>query len=304
MSDLASATIDAGLLIARREIEAPAVGVVALGRWGGGEMSYSSDADCMFVVPDGAEAERLSQATALVRRASEIVGKPGPDPALVIDTDLRPEGKGGPQVRTVASYGAYYTKWASTWEAQALLRGRPGAGDLGLAQAVLDDAAWFRYPEGGLSAAQATEIRKLKARMETERIPRGIDRARHLKLGPGGLSDVEWSVQLLQLRHAAAFPELRTTSTLEALHELANLGIVREDQATRLEQAWRRASMLRDAVMLVRGRASDTVPSDARELAAVAVVLGYPTREASRLDDETRRLLRWAHEVVEDLFWR
>ena len=117
------------LFLARREIDACDVGVIALGRWGGYEMSYSSDADCMFVVPDGVEPEEITKATALVRRAAEIVGKPGPDPALVIDSDLRPEGKGGPQVRTVGSYTAYYDKWASTWEAQMLLRARPGAGN-------------------------------------------------------------------------------------------------------------------------------------------------------------------------------
>ena len=303
LSDLASATIDAGLFLARSEISAPEVGVVALGRWGGGEMNYSSDADCLFVVPDGVDADGIAAATALVRRAVEIIGKPGPDPALVIDTDLRPEGKGGPQVRTVSSYSAYYETWASTWEAQMLVRARPGAGNLELAQGVLSASDRFRYPVGGLSFEQITDIRKLKARMEKERIPRGVDRNRHLKLGPGGLSDVEWTVQLLQLQHAGVFAELRTPSTLRALEELARLGLVEAGQAARLSEAWLRASELRDAVMLVRGRASDTLPSDARELAAVAVVLGYQAREASRLENETARLLRRAKVVVDDLFW-
>ncbi|SHI41381.1 glutamate-ammonia-ligase adenylyltransferase [Tessaracoccus bendigoensis DSM 12906] len=303
LSDLASATIDAGLFLARSEISAPEVGVIAVGRWGGWEMNYSSDADCMFVVPDGVDPEAISKATALVRRAVEIIGKPGPDPALIIDTDLRPEGKGGPQVRTVGSYGVYYESWASTWEAQMLVRARPGAGNLGLAAEVLSAADRFRYPAGGLRPEQVADIRRLKARMEKERIPRGVDRERHLKLGPGGLSDVEWTVQMLQLQHAAALPELRTPSTLRALEELTRLGVIQEGQRSRLAGAWRRASELRDAVMLVRGRASDTLPSDARELAAVAVVLGYPTGEASRLENETLRLLRRAQGVVEDLFW-
>ncbi len=303
LSDLASATIDAGLFLARREIDACDVGVIALGRWGGYEMSYSSDADCMFVVPDGVEPEEITKATALVRRAAEIVGKPGPDPALVIDSDLRPEGKGGPQVRTVGSYTAYYDKWASTWEAQMLLRARPGAGNRELAGRVLESTDRFRYPDGGLTQQQVVEIRKLKARMEKERIPRGVARDKHLKLGPGGLSDVEWTVQLLQLQHAHAHVELRTPSTMAALDALAELDLVTAQQASRLAGAWRRASELRDAMMLVRGRASDSMPADARELAAIADVLGYPTGQASRLDDETRRLLRRAHEVTEELFW-
>src|SRR5699024_4255754 len=115
------------------------------------------------------------------------------------DTDLRPEGKGGPQVRTVSSYLTYYTKWASTWEAQMLLRARHGAGERALSEAVLTGIDWFRYPDGGLTRAQISEIRKLKSRMENARIPKGVPRDRHRKLGPGGLSDAEWTVQLPQL---------------------------------------------------------------------------------------------------------
>ncbi len=303
LSDLASATLDAGLQLARKDVDAPPVGVIAVGRWGGGEMGYASDADCLFVVPDGTDPQGIARATDLVRRLADLVGKPGPDPALVIDTDLRPEGKGGPQVRTVSSYAAYYEKWASVWERQMLLRGRPGAGDLELARSTLDAVDWYRYPEGGLSHEQVVEIRRLKSRIEAERIPKGVPRERHLKLGPGGLADVEWTVQLLQLRHAAAYPELRTTSTTGALAALTDLGLVTVDQAARLGDAWRRAGRLRDALMLARGRASDALPSDIRELGAVAELLGYPTRESSRLLEDTRRLLRRAVEVVEDLFW-
>lgn len=304
LSDLASATVDAGLQLARREIDAPPIGVIALGRWGGSEMSYSSDADCMFVVPDDAEGEDLARATELVRRAAALIGKPGPDPALVLDSGLRPEGKDGPQVRTVSSYLAYYRKWASTWEAQMLLRARHGAGDEALTSEVLDGIEWFRYPEGGLTRAQVTQIRALKSRMENERIPRGVPRERHLKLGPGGLSDVEWTVQLLQLQHGHEHPGLRTPSTLDALTLLERLAIISEGQAARLREAWHRASMLRDAIMLVRGRAGDSLPSDTRELAAIAVLLGYQVREASRLVDDTRRLLRRAAGVVDEIFWK
>ncbi|HHT12542.1 MAG TPA: bifunctional [glutamine synthetase] adenylyltransferase/[glutamine synthetase]-adenylyl-L-tyrosine phosphorylase [Propionibacterium sp.] len=304
LSDLASATVDAGLELARREIDAPPIGVVALGRWGGYEMSYSSDADCMFVVPDGTEGDDLARATDLVRRAADLIGKPGPDPALAIDTDLRPEGKGGPQVRTISSCLAYYEKWASTWEAQMLLRARHGAGDSALTHPLLAGINWFRYPEGGLTRQQVSEIRKLKSRMENERIPRGVPKERHLKLGPGGLSDVEWTAQLLQLQHAHEHPGLRATSTLDTLALLARLEILTDGQSARLSEAWHRASMLRDAIMLVRGRAGDSLPSDTRELAAIALLLGYRSGEASRLVDDTRRLLRRAAGVVDEVFWK
>ncbi|MEO7589116.1 MAG: bifunctional glutamine-synthetase adenylyltransferase/deadenyltransferase, partial [Arachnia sp.] len=303
LSDLASASIDAALAIAARTVASPPVGVVALGSWGGNEMSYSSDADAMFVVADDVDADGRAAATALVRRAADILGKPGPEPALVLDSDLRPEGKGGPQVRTVSSYATYYEKWSSTWEAQAMLRARPGAGDRALAEAVIRGTDRLRYPVGGLTHQQTSDIRRLKSRMEAERIPKGVPKERHLKLGSGGLSDIEWSIQLLQLNHAHDHPELRTPATLEALTAAASLELVTARQAHDLRTAWEHISRLRNAMMLVRGRASDSLPADFRELAAIADLLGYGPRQSSQMLEDTRRLMRLAHQVVDEIFW-
>lgn len=302
LSDIASATVETALEIARRDVDAPEVGIVALGRWGGGELSYASDADAMFVVADGTSADELEAATRLVRRVGEILSQPGPDPALPLDATLRPEGKDGPIVRSVSSYAAYYEKWAQVWEHQMLLRARFGAGDRGLVDEVLADVDRYRYPEGGPTRQQVVEIRRLKSRMENERIPRGADRARHLKLGPGGLSDVEWAVQLLQLQHAHAHPELRVTSTMEALDAARELGLVEADDARVLAEAWRHASAVRDAIMLVRGRPSDVLPSDVRELASIAALLGHDG-PVTALGERTRRLSRRASAVVGRLFW-
>ena len=137
-----------------------------------------------------------------------LLGAPGSDPPLGLDADLRPEGKSGPMVRSLASYATYYERWSETWEAQALLRARPVAGDPGLGErftALIDPIRW---PAEGLDATQVREVRRLKARMEAERLPRGADRKAHFKLGMGGLSDVEWTVQLLQLEHAHEHEDL------------------------------------------------------------------------------------------------
>ncbi len=303
LTALSAASIDAALAVAARDIEAPPVGVVAMGRWGGEEMNYSSDADVMYVVPDEVSREQLVAAQRLVGRAADVLGQPGPDPALHLDCDLRPEGRGGPQLRTVESYAAYYRNWSSTWESQALLRARPGAGELALAQQVVAAADRLRYPEPGLTDDQLLEIRRLKSRMETERIPKGVPRKRHLKLGPGGLADVEWTAQLLQLRHGAAHPELQTTSTLGALAAARGLGMVSDRQENELRQAWRRASGLRNAIMLVRGRASDSLPIHSRELATVGELVGYRTGQSSQLIDDTQRDMRLARRCFESLFW-
>ena len=139
--------------------------------------------------------------------------------------------------------------------------------------------------------------------MEAERLPRGADPATHLKLGRGGLSDVEWVVQLLQLRHAHEVPGLRTTRTLAALAAAAEAGLVAEQARLHQADAWRMATRIRDAVMLVRGRPSDTLPVGTRQLAAVARVLGYPPGDSGRLADDQRRLARRARAVMERLFY-
>ncbi len=303
LSDVAGASVDAALDLARREIAAPQIGVIAMGRWGGAELSYASDIDALFVIPDGCSPEEQEAAVSLVRLASDLIGKPGPDPALIIDADLRPEGKGGPLVRSLSSYLSYYRSWAATWEYQALLRARAGAGDHDLAQAVVDQVAALRYPSTGLQPEQIIEIRRLKSRMEKERIPRGMDKARHLKLGSGGLSDIEWTIQLLQLQNAGTHSSLRTTSTMTALRAAERLGLLSAEQATDLTDAWMHVSRVRNAIMLVRGRPSDALPVDYRELAALAALLGYDPGEHSRLDDETRRLMRRAMRTVTQVFW-
>lgn len=151
--------------------------------------------------------------------------------------DLRPEGKNGPLVRSYASCEEYYRSWASTWEHQALLRARYAAGDAALAEDFLMNVADpLRYPKIDLTEAQVAEIRKLKARMEAERLPRGVRRDRHLKLGKGGLSDVEWTIQLLQLQHAGDNANLRVNGTMQALDELERRKLVSAGDAVVLRR--------------------------------------------------------------------
>jgi glutamate-ammonia-ligase adenylyltransferase len=303
LSELAGATIDAALEVASRGVEVPPIAVIAMGRWGGRELGYSSDADAMFVVADSTDPGATAAATTVVSRLRAMLAKPGPDPALEVDIDLRPEGKGGAMVRSLASYRAYYQRWSSTWESQALLRASFGAGDRELAGLLLAEIDHVRYPRGGLSHAQVLEIRKLKARMEAERLPRGGDPGRHVKLGPGGLSDVEWVVQLLQLHHAGGDARLRTTGTLEALAATVDAGLLDEPDAEALRAAWLMASRIRNAIMLLRGRAGDSLPNDVREVAALAQILGYAKGESSLFVEDYRKRARLARQVMDRVFW-
>ena len=227
LTDITRASIEAALAVALRKVSAELRGplptrfaVVAMGRFGGHEVGYGSDADVLFVhdpLPGRAEREASDAAHAVAVELRRLLMLPVPDPALIVDADLRPEGRQGPLVRTLAAYRAYYRRWSAPWEAQALLRAEPVAGDENLGARFTRMIAEFRYPLDGISEAAVREIRRIKARMEAERIPRGADRVLHVKLGPGGLSDVEWTIQLLQLRHAHAVPALRTTRTGAAM---------------------------------------------------------------------------------------
>ena len=305
LSSVMGATIDVALAIAAREQDGPVppIGVVAMGRWGGAELSYGSDADAMFVVPDGTDPEGITVATRVVARLRALLKAPGRGPALEIDAGLRPEGRDGAMVRTLSGFLSYYERWSSTWEHQALVRADHGAGDRRLVEALLAGVDHLRWPADGLRPEQVAEIRRLKARMERERIRRGTDPHRNLKLGPGGLSDVEWTVQLLQMQHAGRMPGLRTPTTMTALTALREAGLVDEPDARALGRAWRLASALRDHTMLVSGRSSDLLPSDPRDLAAIAVQLHRDMANASELIEDWERTSRRASNVVDRIFW-
>ncbi|WP_092600581.1 bifunctional [glutamine synthetase] adenylyltransferase/[glutamine synthetase]-adenylyl-L-tyrosine phosphorylase [Actinopolyspora xinjiangensis] len=288
--------------------ELPArIAVIGMGRLGGAELGYGSDADVMFVCePEGGvrDSTAVRFATAVVEQVRRVLGKPSQDPPLEVDTDLRPEGRSGPLVRTLDSYLNYYQRWAQVWEAQALLRARPVAGDAELGERFRAAVDPIRYPRGGLDLTKVREIRRVKARVDAERLPRGADPTTHTKLGRGGLADVEWTLQLLQLRFADEFPELRTTSTVAGLHASIRAGLLSEEDATTLENAWTLAMRARNAVMLVRGKGSDQLPKHSRELNAVAAALGYPAgSDAGQVLDDYLRATRRARAVVERVFY-
>ncbi|MGC2999093.1 bifunctional [glutamine synthetase] adenylyltransferase/[glutamine synthetase]-adenylyl-L-tyrosine phosphorylase, partial [Streptomyces sp. G35A] len=310
VSDLTAATLAGTLRAVVREGWGDTLptrfAIIAMGRFGGHELGYGSDADVLFVhepregVGEREASEAANRVVAEMRRLLQI---PSADPPLLIDADLRPEGKSGPLVRTLKSYEAYYRRWSLAWERHALLRAEPVAGDEDLGRRFTELIDPLRYPADGLGEDAVREIRRLKARMESERLPRGADPKLHAKLGPGGLSDVEWTVQLLQLRHGAREPGLRTTRTRQALAAARSAGLLSEDDAGILDEAWVLATRVRNAVMLVRGRAGDTFPTVPRELAAVGRYLGYGPGHAGDMLDAYRRTARRARGVVEELFY-
>jgi glutamate-ammonia-ligase adenylyltransferase len=299
LTDITDATLAAALRAAESRVRARGMpfAIIGMGRLGGSEMSYSSDADVLFVYeppPGLAEDVASGSAHEIAEELRRLLSAPSPEPPLGIDADLRPEGRQGPLVRSLAAYERYYAEWSRTWEAQALLRARFVAGDAELGARFLALADRVRYPAGGLSPEQIVEIRRIKARVDTERLPRGADPATHAKLGRGGLADVEWAVQLLQLRHGHGHAGLRTPRTLDALTAAREAGFVSTMDATWLARGWVMATRVRNALMLVRGRPSDQLPRQGAELVGVARALGRPpsTQPGEFLDDYLRTMRR------------
>jgi glutamate-ammonia-ligase adenylyltransferase len=282
-----------------------AIAVIGMGRLGGAELGYGSDADVVFVcepAPGVEDSAAVRWATGVAEQVRALLGTPSVDPPLEVDANLRPEGRQGPLVRTLASYAAYYEQWAQPWEIQALLRAHAVAGDAELGQRFLLMADKTRYPPDGVSTEAMQEIRRIKARVDSERLPRGADPNTHTKLGRGGLADIEWTVQLLQLRHAHEIPALHNTSTLQCLDAIAAAELVPADEVDLLRQAWLTATRARNALVLVRGKPTDQLPGPGRQLNAVAVAAGWPTDDGGEFLDNYLRVTRRAKAVVRKVF--
>jgi glutamate-ammonia-ligase adenylyltransferase len=282
-----------------------AIAVIGMGRLGGAELGYGSDADVMFVCEPASgvdDSAAVKWSTPIAEQVRTLLGTPSVDPPLEVDANLRPEGRSGALVRTLGSYTAYYQQWAQPWEVQALLRAHAVAGNKELGQRFLLMADKTRYPPAGVSAEAVQEIRRMKARVESERLPRGADPNTHTKLGRGGLADVEWTVQLLQLQHAHEIPALHNTSTLESLDVIAEIGLVPADEVDLLRQAWLTATRARNALVLVRGKPTDQLPGPGRQLNAVAVAAGWHNDDGSEFLDNYLRVTRHAKAVVRKVF--
>ena len=314
-------TVATGLVIAQRDgLEAVSSGpdadgrwqaalarhaIVAMGRLGGREIGYASDADVLFVheACDGVGEEAAAQeAEAVAKQVMGLLASALPH-ALEVDCDLRPEGRNGVMSRSLDAYREYYGRWSALWERQALLRARSCAGDRDLGRRFEELINPLRWAQDGLQPQDLREIRRIKARVEAERLPRGINPARHLKLGPGGLSDVEWSAQVLQLAHAGRIPELRTTSTVGALQAAVQAGVLSADGGGELVAAWILASRLRSAIVLGTGRASgprsQVLPTQIREIRLVGRLIGLGAGRERELEDLYRRSARHARAVAE-----
>src|SRR5215217_3833607 len=299
LSDLADATLEAALSISRLKLGENALktrlAVVGLGKCGAQELNYVSDVDVLFVAEpvldaDGTPLISNDQAVQIATRmAAEMTricsAHTSAGTIWEVDAALRPEGKAGQLVRTLASHRIYYQKWAKTWEFQAMLKARPSAGDLELGRdfvEMISPMVW-RVAERENFVADTQAMRK----RVVAHIPHR-DQGRELKLGEGGLRDVEFSVQLLQLVHGRVDERLRSPGTLPALKALVDNGYVGREDGKGFALAYRFLRTLEHRIQLFNLRRTHILPDNENDLRRLGRSLGY-------VDPVAELLSTWRH---------
>ncbi len=309
LADLATATLRAALALAAAAAPEDAalcrLAVIAMGKCGGHELNYVSDVDVIFVgeaAGDADEGKALRAATRLASHMMRICSETTVEGSIwPVDANLRPEGRNGPLVRTLASHLAYYQRWAKTWEFQALLKARPVAGDLALGEeytTALRPLVWQAAERENFVA----DVQEMRRRVVAN-IP-AAEVERQLKLGPGGLRDVEFAVQLLQLVHGRADASLRSGTTLDALKALAAGGYVGRADAAQLDEAYRFLRSLEHRIQLHRLRRTHLVPEAEADLRRLGRSLGLRTDPVAELTREWRRHTTVVRRLHEKLFYR
>jgi glutamate-ammonia-ligase adenylyltransferase len=293
LSHLAEACVEAAYRLARRraaEKHGDALGpdgpparfvVLALGKLGGAELNYSSDIDLIFLYDEEGQTRGprpVSHAEFFARVGAEIVRLLSDSTPLGqayrVDMRLRPDGDQGPLARSLAATLGYYETTGRTWERQALIKCRPIAGDLDLGAtfaAVIAPFVYRRY----LTAAEIAEIQAMKRRIELRTASAGEDEV-EVKTGRGGIRDVEFVVQFLQLLHGGEYPEVRSVNTLAALAKLERVGCLTVEERTVMEETYRFLRRVEHRLQTMFDLQTHRMPREAEARRTLAIRLGYP----------------------------
>jgi [glutamine synthetase] adenylyltransferase / [glutamine synthetase]-adenylyl-L-tyrosine phosphorylase len=292
LSNLADACIEVAVRLARDWTEArygfprrpdgsPGRFVVlGLGKLGGTELNYSSDIDLVFLYDeDGATLgpRVVSNAEFFARMGTEIVRllaeHTAQGVAYRVDMRLRPDGEQGALARSLDATLGYYVTRGRTWERQALIKCRPAAGDLELGRTFVEAITPFVYRRY-LGATEIAEIKALKRRIEQRTVSAG--RADfEVKTGHGGIRDVEFVVQFLQLLHGGEYPEVRSANTLQAIHRLEQVGSLTADERSIMDDTYRFLRQVEHRLQILFDRQTHEMPRTMEELRTLAIRMGY-----------------------------
>jgi glutamate-ammonia-ligase adenylyltransferase len=244
--------------------------VIGMGKLGAQELNIASDLDLVFVY-DGEGPEDLARATEAAERVMRRTHEAGWEP----DADLRPEGRSGPLARSLAGYLEYWERYADLWEFQSLLRARHVTGDDDLGRRFELNASDFAYPPDGLTLDRVVEVRRMRERIERERVKPPEAGRFHFKLGRGSLADVQFTVELALMRFGGEDPSVRSRRTLEAIERLAAGRHLEDHVARDLAEAFVFLSEVKNALEMDRRIHAEAVPPGPEEQTALARRLGF-----------------------------
>ena len=271
--------------------------VIGMGKLGARELNVASDLDLMFVYEgEGSDAQRT--AGQLAERVLRHVREAGWEP----DADLRPEGRNGPLARSIAGYLEYWQRYAETWEFQALLRARATAGDPDLGRRFELNAADAAFPPDGITIDRVADTRRMRERIERERVKPPEAAKFHFKLGIGSLADVQFAVELSLMRHGGEHPEIRSRRTLEAIDRLAAAKLMSGSVARDLGEAFVFCTDVKNALEMDRRLHAEAVPPNPTEQTALARRLGYEEYPRQSFIDDYLRVTRRARRAMERVF--
>jgi glutamate-ammonia-ligase adenylyltransferase len=271
--------------------------VIGMGKLGAREPSFASDLDVVFVY----EGEGAAEQRAAIE-ASERIMRAVRDAGWEIDADLRPEGRNGPLARSMAGFLEYWERYAEPWEFQALLRARPVAGDPSLGKRFANAAGDLAYPPDGITIDRVLEIRRMRERIERERVRPAEATKFHFKLGYGSLADVQFAVEMLLLRHGGPVPEVRTVSTLQGIEVLAGHRLLEQSVARDLGEAFVFLNDVKCAMEVDRRVHAEAIPPGADEQTSLARRLGYEEYPRQSFMDDYLRITRRARRAMERVF--
>jgi glutamate-ammonia-ligase adenylyltransferase len=270
---------------------------IGLGKLGASELNFASDLDLVFVY-EGEGPEEFRRGAEIAERVLAGVRERGWEP----DADLRPEGRSGPLAKSFAAYLEYWERYAQTWEFQALTRARFVAGDEALGRRFCSFAADFAYPEY-LPIERVGEIRRMRERVERERVRPPEATKFHFKLGYGSLADVQFVVELSMMRHGGEHPEVRTPRTLDAIEALAELRLIEDSSAVALGEAFVFLTDVKNALEADRRVHAEAIPATAEEQLALARRLGFEEYPRQTFLEEYRRITRRCRRAMERVFY-
>lgn len=271
--------------------------VIGMGKLGARELNVASDLDLMFVYEgEGSETQRA--AGQLAERILRSVRDAGWEP----DADLRPEGRNGPLARSIAGYLEYWQRYAETWEFQALLRARAIAGDPDIGRRFELNAADAAFPPEGITIDRIADMRRMRERIERERVKPPEAAKFHFKLGIGSLADVQFAVELSLMRHGGEHHEVRSRRTLEAIDRLAAAKLMSGSVARDLGEAFVFCTDVKNALEMDRRLHAEAVSPNPAEQTALARRLGYEEYPRQSFIDDYLRVTRRARRAMERVF--